>query len=428
MNEEIEKENKTLAESDFSEITDNGQNSLAATASKKSKAKLAVKEVFSARNITRMAVFTALSYILYLFVKFPLPMLFPSFLDVQISEIPALLAGFMLGPWYGATVIILKCVLKMPMSTTGCVGELADILIGCAFVVTSAYIYKYHRTKKGAIVSLAFGALAMTAMAILANYAILVPLYLKILPNGWTDLLNMLRALFPSVSRGSFFGYYLGAAILPFNLFRSIICCVLTFFMYKHLEKLFNIIFNAATKSKNKKNKSSAEKGAAATSDIAEIDLSKDCVQKITTHSADQTMQLAKRLALLFSGGEVVLVSGDLGAGKTVFAKGIAQGLGVTQSVVSPTFTIMNEYKGDKLNFYHYDAYRLSDISEADEAGLTQFFGQSDSVCLIEWWENILGAEFGDKVIKISIEYVSPDERSVTVFPQKNEVGVHERK
>lgn len=100
--------------------------------------------------------------------------------------------------------------------------------------------------------------------------------------------------------------------------------------------------------------------------------------------SEKDTIEFAKRMAKDFKGGEVLLLNGDLGAGKTVFAKGIALGLGNEGVITSPTFTIMNMYKG-RLNFYHFDMYRIEDESELIELGFGEYIGASDAVCAIEW-------------------------------------------
>jgi len=119
----------------------------------------------AALTLAKLAILSAISYILYMFVKFPLPMLFPSFLDLQISDLPALIGGFAMGPWYGCIIIVVKCLLKMPFTGTACVGELGDIVMGIAFVLPASFIYKYHKTRKGALLSLAVGVLSSTAAA-----------------------------------------------------------------------------------------------------------------------------------------------------------------------------------------------------------------------------------------------------------------------
>lgn len=84
--------------------------------------------------------------------------------------------------------------------------------------------------------------------------------------------------------------------------------------------------------------------------------------------------------------GEVYTLSGELGAGKTVFAKGFAKGLGVEEHVTSPTFTLINEYLSGRLPFYHFDIYRISDISELYDIGYEEYF-YANGVCLVEWSE-----------------------------------------
>ena len=196
-----------------------------------------------ARKITQIAVFTALSYVLYMFVKFPLP-IFPSFLELQISDMPALLAGFMTGPIGGETVIIMRTLLKLPFTGTACVGELADFLIGTAFVLPSALFYKFHRTKKGALISLLIGIGSTTATAMLANRFILVPFYVTAFFGGnWDPLVNMIAALFPAATKETFYLFYIFLSVLPFNLLRGAICALITFLLYKKLVKLFDLIF-----------------------------------------------------------------------------------------------------------------------------------------------------------------------------------------
>ena len=199
------------------------------------------EKFFTTKNITMTAVFTAISFVLYMFVKFPLPFLFPAFLDVQFSEMPALLAGFMMGPVWGCLVIILKCLLKMPFTSTACVGEFGDMIMGVALVLVSALIYRKFRTKKGAIIALIAGTLAETAVAVLVNGLLLIPFYAKAF--GWDAIVGMLTSLFPSVTRESIYLYYLPLSVVPFNLMRLSVCSLITFFVYKHLHRLIDRMF-----------------------------------------------------------------------------------------------------------------------------------------------------------------------------------------
>ena len=97
------------------------------------------------------------------------------------------------------------------------------------------------------------------------------------------------------------------------------------------------------------------------------------------------TIAYAKQYAATLRAGDVVLLEGEMGAGKTVFVKGIALGLGIDDEILSPTYAYMNEYDG---KLYHYDCYRLSGGAEAERLGLTDYFG-GNGVCVLEWAENI---------------------------------------
>lgn len=102
------------------------------------------------------------------------------------------------------------------------------------------------------------------------------------------------------------------------------------------------------------------------------------------TTSPEETEELGQRLASTASPGDIVCLSGDLGTGKTVFVKGFAKGLGVSEPVVSPTFTIVQEYREGRLPLYHFDVYRIEDPEEMEEVGLDEYF-YGDGVCLVEW-------------------------------------------
>lgn len=194
---------------------------------------------FSAGNLAVMAILSALSFILYAtpFLKFSLPFIFPSFLDMQFSDLPALLGGFALGPVAGCIIIVVKCCLKMPMTSTGCVGELADIIVGIAFVLPAALIYKRNKSRKGALIGLLVGMLSAVGVSILANWLILIPFYASLQEIGIEGLLSMMQALYPEITADTLYNYYLPLAVLPFNMLRCLVCAVITYFVYKPLSK-----------------------------------------------------------------------------------------------------------------------------------------------------------------------------------------------
>ena len=108
----------------------------------------------------------------------------------------------------------------------------------------------------------------------------------------------------------------------------------------------------------------------------------------IDSNNAGATYQLGYHLGEKAKPGEVYCLSGDLGVGKTVFTQGFAKGLGIEEAVSSPTFTIVQEYQGISMPFYHFDVYRIGDIEEMEEIGYEDYF-YGDGVCLIEWAELI---------------------------------------
>ena len=104
---------------------------------------------------------------------------------------------------------------------------------------------------------------------------------------------------------------------------------------------------------------------------------------KFETKNELETIELGERLGRILSGGAVILLIGDLGAGKTAFSKGVGRGLGVKRVINSPTFTIVKEYSGDTLKFYHLDLYRLDGLN--NDYDLDEYIEASDAVCAIEW-------------------------------------------
>ena len=120
------------------------------------------------------------------------------------------------------------------------------------------------------------------------------------------------------------------------------------------------------------------------------------------TYSPEETHALGKRLGAEAKPGDVYTLVGDLGVGKTVFTQGIAEGLGITEPVSSPTFTIVQMYEDGRLPFYHFDVYRIGDIEEMEEIGYEDCF-YGEGVCLIEW-ADLIQEILPPDVIAIEIE------------------------
>lgn len=122
----------------------------------------------------------------------------------------------------------------------------------------------------------------------------------------------------------------------------------------------------------------------------------------IETRSAKETFDLGVELGQKAKRGQVYTLVGDLGVGKTVFTQGLAEGLGITEPISSPTFTIVQEYDEGRLPFYHFDVYRIGDISEMDEIGFEDYV-YGEGVSLIEW-ANLIEEILPDDCIAITIE------------------------
>ena len=131
------------------------------------------------------------------------------------------------------------------------------------------------------------------------------------------------------------------------------------------------------------------------------------------SNSAQETEALGERLAARLRPGDVIAYTGDLGAGKTAFTRGLARGLGVADRVTSPTFTIVNEYDGGRLPLFHFDMYRLGSADELFEIGWEDYLGRG-GVCAVEWSENVPELLNGALHIAISRGSDSEDERIIT--------------
>ena len=127
------------------------------------------------------------------------------------------------------------------------------------------------------------------------------------------------------------------------------------------------------------------------------------------SHSPADTELLGEKFGRAVQPGQVIALSGDLGAGKTQFVKGVARGLGISERVHSPTFTLVNEYGGGRLKLFHLDLYRLETAQQILSAGIEEYLSP-DGVVVIEWAERL---EAGKKSVRVQIDIVSEAERRI---------------
>ncbi len=199
------------------------------------------------KRIVLVAVFSALTTLLYIFVKFPLP-IFPTFLDVNISMIPVIICAFVLGPVDASVCVIIRCLIKLPMSSTAYVGELADLIMGLGTCIPCGIIYKF-KFKHKTIVALLSVVFMWVGLGIITNVYINIPFYTEFYFGGSLDgLLGMCSDAFRLISFGNitsitedtFMFYYILLAVIPFNLLLSLIVVIITAPIHKRLRKMYD--------------------------------------------------------------------------------------------------------------------------------------------------------------------------------------------
>ncbi len=188
------------------------------------------------QKMTTVAILAALSVVFYMFLKFPLPFIFPSFLDIQFSNLPVILAGLIFGPSEALIVVIIRFLVKAPFSSTAYVGEVADLVIGYLVGTFTSFIYHRNRTKKGGIIALIVGAIVWVVGAIIINSVVLLPWYIN--TYGMEAVFGMLKII-PGISESNYMLYYVLFAVIPFNALLAAIVCCITFFVYKRISLIY---------------------------------------------------------------------------------------------------------------------------------------------------------------------------------------------
>lgn len=133
---------------------------------------------------------------------------------------------------------------------------------------------------------------------------------------------------------------------------------------------------------------------------------------QIRTHSPEETEAIGRKIAAKLLPGDIIAYYGDLGAGKTAFTRGLAAGLGVTEQVTSPTYTIVNEYLSGRMPLFHFDMYRLASSDELFDIGWEDYLRRG-GVCVVEWSENV--ADALEDPIVVRIEHTGGDGRRITI-------------
>ena len=201
---------------------------------------------------TKLAVtgmLTALAIVLQ-YIEFPVPMLVPPFLKMDFSDLPELIAAFVIGPVWGVAVCFLKNLIHIPFGSTGGVGELSNFLLGAVFALTAGLIYQRNKTKKTALLACALGSLAMAVFSFPINYFIVYPVYSNLWFGGNMGLIvDMYKLILP-------FSDSLEKCLVifnvPFTLVKAIIVSVITMLIYKPLSRLVTRMDASFSKKKDK--------------------------------------------------------------------------------------------------------------------------------------------------------------------------------
>lgn len=319
------------------------------------------------KKLTGIAMLSAISICSLYLIRFSI---FPAiaFMEYDVADVFIFLGTFMYGPISGLIMtLVVSLYQAFLMGGNGLTGALMHFLATGTFCLVSGFLYKKNRCLKGAIISLVIGFFVWIVVMIGADFVI-IPLFLfGPTPEAFNMGVEMVASLI----------WY----IVAFNAIKAGANSLLTFLLYKRIRKLF-----------------------------AYIGISEKVVKKIVeivspgvyySSSPKETEDIAKRFCKNLLPGDTVLLNGDLGAGKTVFARGIARGLGIVDDVVSPTFNILKEYGDGKL--YHFDMYRIEDKDELENLGFEEYFGSS-GICVVEWnrMEKLTGRVFTVNITNIN--------------------------
>ncbi|MGN0762350.1 MAG: ECF transporter S component [Aristaeellaceae bacterium] len=192
-----------------------------------------MRKNLSVQYLTRIAVLTALASILFL-IEIPVV----AFYKLDLSNLPVLLGAFSMGPVPGLIILLLKSLIGMLHSSSMYVGELADFIMGAAFVLPAALIYRRHKTRNTALIGMAVGTVVMIVVAVLVNWKLMIPFYMTAYGMPMEAVVGMATKAVPFVDTE---WKLLLCVTAPFNLLKGVVLSSLTFVLYKHLSPLLHV-------------------------------------------------------------------------------------------------------------------------------------------------------------------------------------------
>lgn len=187
----------------------------------------------SVQYMTRIAILGALSAVL-----FPLEIPIVAFYKLDFSTLPALLGAFSMGPLPGLAILLIKDLSRLAYSSSMYVGELADFLMGAAFILPASLIYRKHKTRKTALVGMSVGTLCMIVVSVLVNWKMMIPFYMTAFHMDMEAIIGMAQKALPFVDTEWKVLLYVTA---PFNLLKGFVLSLLTFVLYKRLSPLLHV-------------------------------------------------------------------------------------------------------------------------------------------------------------------------------------------
>lgn len=188
------------------------------------------------RTTVEIGMLGAIATVLMLF-EFPLPFIAPPFYELDFSEVPVLIGAFALGPMAGATIELVKILLNLLLggTNTAFVGEIANYLIGCSFILPAAFIYQKRKSKKTALLGMVAGIIIMTIFGCLMNAYVLLPTYATAFGMPVDTIIEMGSAVNANIH--NIFSFVL-IAVAPFNIFKGIVVSFITMLLYKHVSPI----------------------------------------------------------------------------------------------------------------------------------------------------------------------------------------------
>lgn len=200
--------------------------------------------LLSTKNVVLMGMFGALAGVLMVF-EIPLPFIAPSFYGLDLSEVPVLVGTFALGPVAGAVMEMVKILVKLVIkpTSTGFVGEFANLMIGCSLIIPAGVIYRLKKTKKGAITGMAVGTTVMTVVGVVLNALVMIPFYANFMPLD--TIIKAGAAINPAISNVWTFAII---CVGPFNIVKGVVVSMITALVYKRI----SVVIHSAGKVEGK--------------------------------------------------------------------------------------------------------------------------------------------------------------------------------